>query len=244
MRQRWRRRACVRFRVVGGRVAIAAAGALAASAAQAQTDDNLQGLSLSELSNLPVSSATKTSQPVSDAPAALYVITHDEIVRSGANTIPEILRLAPNLFVAQTSAHSFVVTARGFAGNVADQSFANKLLVLIDGRTVYNPLFSGVDWDAQDVLTEDIDRIEVISGPGATLWGANAVNGVINIITRRPGDTPGGLFDVGFGTRGEQAALQYGGRLDSDLSYRVYAEGFSVRSDKVSTGVNAYDGWS
>ncbi|HLY80242.1 MAG TPA: TonB-dependent receptor [Caulobacteraceae bacterium] len=233
----------MRFRVVGGRVAIAAAGALAASAAQAQTDDNLQGLSLSELSNLPVSSATKTSQPVSDAPAALYVITHDEIVRSGANTIPEILRLAPNLFVAQTSAHSFVVTARGFAGNVADQSFANKLLVLIDGRTVYNPLFSGVDWDAQDVLPEDIDRIEVISGPGATLWGANAVNGVINIITRKSYQTQGGLIDASLGANGEALSVRYGGRISDDLTYRAYIRDFAIGDTATAAGADARDHW-
>ena len=244
MRTGWRKRASARFRIAIGRAAIVAAGALAASAVHAQSDDGLQGLSISERSNLQVSSATKTNESVSDAPAALYVITHDEIARSGANSLPEILRLAPNLFVAQTSAHSFVITARGFAGNTADQSFANKLLVLIDGRTVYNPLFSGVDWDAQDVLPEDIDRIEVISGPGATLWGANAVNGVINIITRKSYQTQGGLIDVSVGTNGEAASVRYGGRISDDLTYRAYIRDFAIGDTVTAAGADARDHWS
>src|SRR6185312_8387900 len=120
---------------------------------------------------------------------AVFVISHDDIARSAATSIPEALRLAPNLNVAQTSASRYVITARGFNGSPAAQNYSNKLLVLIDGRTVYSPLFSGVYWDTNDVVLQDVDRIEVISGPGATLWGANAVNGVINIITRRAAET-------------------------------------------------------
>ena len=123
--------------------------------------------------------------------AAAYVITREEILRSGATSVPEMLRLAPNLFVARTSASTWTITARGQSGNAADQAFSNKLLVLIDGRSVYTPLYSRVHWDMRDVLPEDIERIEVVSGPGATLWGANAVNGVINIITRKSSDTQG-----------------------------------------------------
>src|SRR6202789_4036345 len=221
-----RKCAGARFRGAGWRAGVAAVCVLGAPVARAQSVEDVQSLSISELSNLQVSSATKTAEALSDAPAALYVITHDEIVRSGATDLPDILRLAPNLFVAQTSAHSFVIPARGFAGDTADQSFANKLLVLIDGRTVYNPLFSGVDWDAQGVVPEDIDRIEVISGPGATLWGANAVNGVINIITRKAGDTQGGLVDVGAGNLERSYSLQYGGRIGGEVSYRLYAKTF------------------
>ena len=158
----------------------------------AQSIEELQQMSIGDLANIDISSVTKTTQALSDAPAAIFVITHEDIVRSGATSLPEILRLAPNLAVFQTSASQYVITARGLNGNNAAQNFSNKLLVLIDGRSVYTPLYSGVYWDMQDVLPQDIERIELISGPGATLWGANAVNGVINIITRSSGQTQGG----------------------------------------------------
>ena len=152
------------------------------------------------------------------------MISHEAIARSGATSIPEILRLAPNLMVAQTSSSQYVVTARGFSGNSNSQNFSNKLLVLIDGRSVYTPLYSGVYWDMQDVLPADIDRIEVISGPGATLWGANAVNGVINIVTRAAGQTQGGLLQVSEGEdRQRSATLRYGGHLGDDIAWRAYA---------------------
>jgi iron complex outermembrane receptor protein len=244
MARSWRERADARFRRASWRGIIASGCVLAASAVRAQSVEDVQSLSISELANLKVSSATKTSEALNDAPAALYVITHDEIVRSGASDLPEILRLAPNLFVAQTGAHSFVITARGFAGNLADQSFANKLLVLVDGRTVYNPLFSGVDWDSIGVVPEDIDRIEVISGPGATLWGANAVNGVINIITRKSYQTQGGLVDVTAATDGESATVRYGGRISDDLTYRAYVTDFAVGDTFTAADADAHDHWS
>ena len=200
---------------------------------------SLSSLSLEELGNIDITSVSKKAEPLSDAPAAVYVITHDDIIRSGAMTIPEMLRLAPNLQVAQISAQSYAISARGF--NSVD---ADKLLVLIDGRSVYTPLYGGVLWDEQDVLPQNVERIEVISGPGATLWGANAVNGVINIITRKSEDTQGGSLTLQLGNRDDRASLQYGGTLQPDLSYRVYVEGFSTRSDKLSTGENANDGWS
>jgi iron complex outermembrane receptor protein len=225
-------------------LACLAAASLGAPRARAQTVEDVQGLSISELSNLQVSSATKTAESLSEAPAALFVITHDEIVRSGATTLPQALRLAPNLFVAQTGAHSWVVTARGLAGNLADQAFSNKLLVLVDGRTVYNPLFSGVDWDAVDVLLDDIDRIEVISGPGATLWGANAVNGVINIITRKSFETQGGLAEASGATNGEGGALRYGGRISDDLTWRAYLKDFAIGDTVTQAGADARDRWT
>ena len=225
-------------------MALVAAVCFTAPSVRAQTVEDVQGLSISELSNLPVSSATKTTESLSSAPAALYVITHDEIASSGATTLPQALRLAPNLFVAQTGAHSWVVTARGFAGNTADQSFSNKLLVMIDGRTVYNPLFSGVDWDAVDVVLDDVDRIEVISGPGATLWGANAVNGVINIITRKSFQTQGGLAEGAVATNGESGALRYGGRISEDLTWRAYVKDFAVGDTVTATGADARDHWT
>jgi iron complex outermembrane receptor protein len=209
------------------------------SKADAQSLEDLKGLSIDQLANVQVYSVAKQSQSLSGAPAAVYVITHDDIVRSGAMTLPEILRLAPNLQVAQISADNYAISARGFNGNAAD-----KLLVLIDGRSVYTPLYGGVFWDEKTVLPEDIERIEVISGPGATLWGANAVNGVINIITRKSSDTQGGVASFGIGNRERRGSLQYGGALADDLSYRAYLEAFSIDHDKTTTGANAEDGWT
>jgi len=200
-------------------------------------------MSISDLVNVDVSSVTKQTQALKDAPGSVYVITHDDIIRSGAVTIPEMLRLAPNLFVAQTGASSYVITARGFSGNNGDQSFTNKLLVLIDGRSVYTPLYSGVYWDMQDVPADNIDRIEVISGPGATLWGANAVNGVINIITRKASETQGAMIDVGGGGLVQQGTVQYGGRLGADISYRAYAKATYGEDTVTSTGEKADDHW-
>src|SRR5688572_6381489 len=148
----------------------------------------LTELSLEELANLEVTSVSRRAESLADAPASIFVITAEDIRRSGATSLPEALRLAPNLQVARIDAGQYAISARGFNGLAS-----NKLLVLVDGRTIYTPLFSGVFWDQQDVLLDDIDRIEVISGPGATLWGANAVNGVINVISRVARDTQGML---------------------------------------------------
>src|SRR5467141_4206775 len=147
---------------------------------------DLADLSIEELGNIQITSVSRHAERPSDAAASIFVITGEDIRRSGATRLPEALRLAPNLEVARVNASSYAISARGFNNTVA-----NKLLVLIDGRTVYTPLFSGVFWDAQDVMLEDVERIEVISGPGATLWGANAVNGVINVITRHASDNQG-----------------------------------------------------
>src|SRR5579871_2397401 len=162
---------------------------------------DLARLSLAQLSKLEVTSVSKSAQPLLRSAATIYVITREQILRSGATSLPEALRLAPNLTVTQSSSTAYTVSARGFGGNTPDQNFSNKLLMLIDGRSVYTPLYSGVYMDAQDVLLEDIDRIEVISGPGSTLWGANAMNGVINIITRTASASTGPLVDVGAGTQ-------------------------------------------
>jgi iron complex outermembrane receptor protein len=214
----------------------ALAGACVAGAARAEdvassdaTVEQLRGLSIEDLANVQVTTVSRREESLAQAPAAAYVITHDEIIRSGAQTLPEILRLAPNLYVAQSSAYGYVVTARGLSGNSAVQNFSNKLLVLIDGRSVYTPLFSGVSWDQQDILPEDIDHIEVISGPAGTLWGANAVEGVINIITRKSEDTQGGFVSAGGGDLQTSLGVRYGGRLGDQASFRVYAREF--RSD-------------
>ncbi len=200
--------------------------------------DALGRLSIEELADIDISSVSKTSQPLSDAPAAVYVITHDDIIRSGATSMAEILRLAPNLQVAQITASSHAISARGFNG-----TSANKLLVLIDGRSVYATYFSGVFWDVQDVPPENIERIEVVSGPGATLWGANAVNGVINIITRAAAETQGGAVTAGGGNLERHGSLQYGGKLGDQASYRVYASSLDVSSDLTAAGADAHDGW-
>ncbi|MFI4986672.1 MAG: TonB-dependent receptor plug domain-containing protein [Alphaproteobacteria bacterium] len=212
--------------------------AAVATAADEPSTSGLSGLSIEDLAKVDITSVSKTAEPLSDAPAAIYVITRDDIVRSGATSIPEMLRLAPNLEVAQATSSSYSISARGFNGSLAD-----KLLVLIDGRSVYSPLYAGVFWDMQDVLPENIERIEVISGPGATLWGANAVNGVINIITRTAADTQGGVLDVAAGTFGLSSSLQYGGKLNDEVAYRVYGERFERNALSTSTGANAHDSW-
>jgi iron complex outermembrane receptor protein len=206
--------------------------------AAAQSVEDLQRMSIEDLANIEISSVSKTAEPLSDAAAAIYVVSHDDIQRSGATSITDMLRLAPNLQVAQITASTFAVTARGFNGPLA-----SKLLVLVDGRSVYTPLYAGVLWDVQDVLPEDIDRIEVISGPGATLWGANAVNGVINITTRKSADTQGGSLELGAGNMEQRASLQYGGKLSDDISYRAYIDSFHHSHDVTATGANAKDDW-
>ena len=192
-------------------------GALHCQAASPAAD--LSSLSFVELANIRITSVSKRDESLADAAASVFVITHDDIRRSGVTSLPEALRLAPNLHVAQVSANSYAISARGF-----NNSAANKLLVLIDGRSVYTPLFSGVFWDVQNVMLEDVDRIEVISGPGGTLWGTNAVNGVINVITQSAANTQGGLATAGSGNRESSAALRYGGPMGADGNYRVYGK--------------------
>jgi iron complex outermembrane receptor protein len=175
-------------------------------------------LSLEQLMEIDVTSVSKRAEPLSAAAAAITVITAEDVRRSGATNLPEALRLATGLEVAQSDGRTWAISARGF--NITS---ANKLLVVIDGRSVYTPLFSGVFWDVQDTFLPDVDRIEVIRGPGATLWGANAVNGVINIITKSARATSGGLAMAG-GGRGERAfgGARYGGQTAGGISYRAY----------------------
>jgi iron complex outermembrane receptor protein len=201
--------------------------------------DALKNLSIEQLMSVEVTSVSKRPESLAHAASAIQVITGEEIRRSGASSLPEALRLATNLQVAQVDARQWAISARGFNGTTA-----NKLLVLIDGRTVYTPLFSGVFWDVQDVLLADIDRIEVISGPGATLWGANAVNGVINVITRNTKDTQGVLVSGGGGMelRGFGNA-RYGGALSPAVHYRAYGKGFAREPSMLPTGPDAPDEW-
>ena len=188
---------------------------------------DLADLSLEQLANVVVSSVSRRDEPLARAPASIYIITGDDIRRSGATSLPDALRLAPNLQVARVDSSQYAITARGF-----NSTTANKLLVLIDGRTVYTPLFSGTFWDAQDVLLEDVERIEVISGPGATLWGANAVNGVINVITKSASATQGTLASAGLGNTDRQLAMRHGAALEGGGHYRLYAK--ALRRDETS----------
>src|SRR6266852_1746548 len=219
-------------------VLLASAAAPAFSAEPPRSGD-IADLSIEELGNIQITSVSKHAERLADAAASIFVITGEDIRRSGATRLPEALRLAPNLEVARASASSYAISARGF-NNTID----NKLLVLIDGRTVYTPLFSGVFWDAQDVMLEDVERIEVISGPGATLWGANAVNGVINVITRRSSDTQGGYAYAGSGSLERGYGARYGGALGADGSYRVYGRSFDIFNTSKANGATASDGWS
>lgn len=203
------------------------------------TAANYKKMSLEQLMSLDVTTVSRTPQPFGQAPASIVVITSDEIRRSGASSIPEALRLADNLEVAQKNSHDWAISARGF-----NTSLANKLLVMIDGRTVYSPLFSGVFWNAQDYLLEDIDRIEVISGPGGTLWGANAVNGVINIITKNAKDTQGLYLEGGGGTElRDLGGVRYGTAFGTNVYLRVYGKWFQRGNEVYPDGSPADDSW-
>lgn len=203
------------------------------------SSSELKKLSVDQLMDIEVSSVSKHPEKLFGTASAIQVITAEDIRRSGATSLPEALRLASNLEVAQIDARQWAITARGF-NNV----FADKMLVLIDGRSVYTPLYAGVYWDVQDTLMEDLDRIEVISGPGATQWGANAVNGVINITTKSAKDTQGGLLTGSGGTSLHQAGgVRYGGELAPGVFYRVYAKYFERGASVMPDGQDAKDNW-
>ncbi|GAB2877788.1 hypothetical protein GCM10027277_53950 [Pseudoduganella ginsengisoli] len=203
----------------------------ASSAHAVEPDSDLADLSIEQLSNIVITSVSRQEERLANAAASVYIISAGDIRRSGVRTLPEALRLAPNLFVARQDARNYAVTARGFAG-----VFANKLLVMIDGRSIYSPLFSGTYWDVPDVVMEDIERIEVISGPGASIWGVNAVNGVINIITKSAKDSQGVLASVVSGSDEKDGTARYGGELANGGFYRLYARYW--QTDDVDTAVN------
>ena len=223
-----------------GLAMIVFAGYGTAQTNEAPTPSNaLKQLSLEELSNIEVTSVSRRPEKLSEAASAIQVITSEDIRRSGATSIPEALRLADNLDVAQINSHDWAISARGF-----NTALSNKLLVLIDGRTIYTPLFSGVFWNAQDYLLKDVDRIEVISGPGGTLWGANAVNGVINIITKNAADTQGTYLEGGGGSElRDFASVRYGGKLAPDVYVRIYGKYFDRGSDVFNSGGAVSDSW-
>ena len=208
-------------------------------AAQLGGQRDLSQIPIEDLMNIQVTSVSKTEQKLSQAAAAIFVITQEDIRRSGAMNIPDLLRMVPGMDVSQISANDWAVSARGF-----NQQFSNKLLVLIDGRAVYTPLLGGVNWDTQDVPLEDIDRIEVIRGPGATLWGANAVNGVINVVTKRAGDTQGALVTAGGGTQNQAfGTAQFGGTIRGNTSYRAFMKYLNQGSLPEMDGKPGEDAW-
>ncbi len=202
--------------------------------------EDLKALSLEELMNIEVTLVSRTPSKLTEAASAIQVITRNDILRSGATTVPEALRLVTNLQVAQLNSSSWIISARGF-----NTVFANKLLVMIDGRTVYTPLFAGVLWELQNVLLEDVDRIEVVSGPGGTLWGANAVNGVINIVTRKARDSQGTYVSALAGNFiNHDIAVRHGGTLSDKVAYRVYAKNFMRNNTILPNGEDNSDSWT
>jgi iron complex outermembrane receptor protein len=218
-------------------LAAGARGALAQ--ATDTTTENLKSLSLDQLMDVEVTSVSRHPEKLLQTASAIQVITREDIRRSGATSLPEALRLADNLEVAQKNSHDWGISARGF-----NTALANKLLVMIDGRTVYTPLFSGVFWDIQDYPLEDIERIEVISGPGGTLWGANAVNGVINIITRKASDTQGAYVEGGGGNQLQEfGGVRYGDSVGEATQFRAYGKYFDRGDESIANGSPAQDSW-
>lgn len=193
--------------------------ARAASAQAGRAPIDLGGASLADLMKIEITSASRKEQRLFDTPSAVYVITGEDIRRSGLTSVPELLRLAPGVQVAQINGTKWAVSVRGFNG-----LYSNKLLVLVDGRTVYNPIFAGVTWDSEDLMVENIERIEIVRGPGGAVWGANAVNGVINVVTKTATTTQGMFVRVGAGTLDSPSlAVRYGGTAKS-VAYRAYAQ--------------------
>jgi len=202
--------------------------------------DDLTALSLESLMSTKVTSVSRHQEELRKTAAAIYVITQEDIQRSGATDVADLLRMVPGIEVAQINSNLWAVAARGFNGQ-----YSNKLLVLVDGRTVYDPLFSGVYWNLQNLILQDIDRIEVIRGPGATAWGANAVNGVISITTKRASVTQGGLLvaDSGSGRPAEGSA-RFGGALGDDAFYRAFGRQTTRDSLPTGSGTDGGDSWN
>ncbi|HEY0039682.1 MAG TPA: TonB-dependent receptor plug domain-containing protein, partial [Flavisolibacter sp.] len=199
----------------------------------------LKKLSVEELMNIEVTLVSRTPEKLTEAASAIQVITGEDIRRSGATHVAEALRLSPNLQVSQLNSSVWIISARGF-----NSVFSNKLLVMIDGRTVYTPLYGGVLWEQQNVLLEDVERIEVVSGPGGTLWGANAVNGIINIVTKNAKGSQGLYASVGGGTfLRDMAAVRYGGKIGDKTHFKVYGQHSNRDATEQANGTKNKDAW-
>ena len=202
-------------------------------------EEDLFEMSIEDLMNVEVTTVSKQDDTLFKTPASVTVLTSEDIRRSGHQSIPEVLRMVPGVHVAKIDSNKWAISARGF-----NSLYAEKLLVLIDGRTVYSPLFSGVYWDVQNLMLEDVERIEVVKGPGGTLWGANAVNGVINIITKKAEDTQGTLVTGGVGTEEKGfSSFRHGGKLGENAYYRVYSKYFNRDEAVYTNGRHANDGY-
>src|SRR5437899_1436462 len=202
-------------------------------------DSDIVDWSLDRLLNTEVTTSARHPEKLSETPAAISVITQEDVRRAGITTLPEAFRMAPGMDVGRLDASQWAISARGF-----NDVFANKLLVLQDGRTIYTPLFSGVFWDVQGTMLEDLDRIEVIRGPGATLWGANAVNGVINIMCRSAKETQGVLVTAGGGTEERGfGGVRYGGKFSDNAFFRVYGTYLNRDDSALPNGASANDAW-
>lgn len=200
---------------------------------------DLTAMAFEELMDMEITSVSKKEEKLFTTPASVYVLSNEDIRRSGHQSIPEVLRMVPGIHVAKLDSNKWAITSRGF-----NSMYADKLLVLIDGRSVYTPLYSGVYWDVQDLMLEDVDRIEVVKGPGGTLWGANAVNGVINIITKEAKDTQGNLLTASVGTEDKgSSSLRHGGKLGDTAYYRVYGKYFERDEAVYANGDRGNDGY-
>ena len=215
-------------------------GALLVPLAWSQDVDDLAALSLETLMDIEVTSVSRREELLQNTAAAAYVLTAEDIRRSGARDIAEVLRMSPGVNVARIDGNTWAISIRGF-----NQEYANKLLVLVDGRSVYDPTFSGVFWHLQNLALEDIERIEVIRGPGASMWGANAVNGVISVTTKRAGDTRGGLFVAGAGSDSPgEGVFRYGGAIGATAEYRIYGRQTTRLASSTESGDNGQDSWN
>jgi len=205
----------------------------------ADDTNNLLEMSIENLMNIEVTIASKKNEKLFETPAAVYVVTAEDIRRSGAASVPDALRMVPGVQVARINSNTWAIGVRGH-----NSEFSNKLLVMIDGRSIYTPLFAGVYWDMHDVMLEDIDRIEVIRGPGGTIWGANAVNGIINIVTKNAKDTQGGIITGGGGSEQQGfGALRYGGKINNDTYFRIYSKYFNRDDGPIINSTDSSDRW-
>ncbi len=248
--RRLRQKLCTCWMSLPGRIGLALCFSAALSAAAADDSSKTNTLSarlaemsieqLTEVNVVSLTSLFRKETKLEQAPAAAAIVTPDDIRRLGITSLPEALRLVPGMDVAQIDSHQWAVSARGF-----NAQFANKLLILEDGRTIYGPAYGGVNWGMQDTVLEDLDRIEVIRGPGAALWGANAVNGVVNVMTKSAKDTQGWLTTAYGGTEYQPSlTARYGGQLSSNLFYRVYGKYFDQDGLVLTNGADAGDSWN